>query len=311
MKLNKFIVFLNSEFSCNLLNEIGGKAINILRLSQYNLNVPSGFVITNSLLNYVLEYNKILKKIKEMVAKINFDNIVNIFNMLKHEIISMRIPENIINIVKKALKDAKLDKINVSIRSSGISEDLRKYSFAGLYDSFINIPVEEIMTYIKLCWASQFNPQVLAYRLMKNLPLFEGMGVIVQETICGDVSGVMFTQNLDRKDELLIEANFGLGISVVKGEVTPDQYVVSRKKLKVLRKVLGQKDLKYVCADIGVKRVETSVNERNNFCLDDEMLIKLAKIGLKIEQIFGAPQDIEWTIKDNTIYILQSRFITT
>jgi pyruvate,water dikinase len=143
------------------------------------------------------------------------------------------------------------------------------------------------------------------------------MAVIVQEMVSADVSGVMFTANVvnQKKDELLIDATWGLGEAVVSGRVTPDSYVINKVPLEIVHRQLGSKHL--YSAPFPANRPictvfhDTPIEKRRMFALTDEQLVMVAAVGCSIEDDLGQPQDIEWSIKDGELVILQSRPITT
>ncbi|MEM4500493.1 MAG: PEP/pyruvate-binding domain-containing protein, partial [Candidatus Woesearchaeota archaeon] len=179
----------------------------------------------------------------------------------------------------------------VSVRSSAVSEDSLRVSFAGMHDTFLNVKaeLELVLENVKKCWASLFSERAVIYRMKKGVLRLEGMAVIVQEMIPAEVSGVTFTLHPLNKNALLIESARGLGDLIVSGKIIPDYFVINRKTLSILEK---------------------RINERIP-SLSDSDVKKIAKICLKVEKIFINPQDIEWCIFDNRIWLLQSRAITT
>lgn len=195
-------------------------------------------------------------------SKENIDDIYNMYNKLK------------------------LDK--VAVRSSAICEDGIRNSYAGQFETFLNINKEEIIKSIEKCYASNKSENIKGYINEKKI-IDENtkVSVIVQEMIDGDISGVMFTQNpVNGDDAVIVESVLGVGEKLVQGESTPTQIIINKNTLIIENKI-GQE------------------------MLTDNEIETLSKIGLDIERFFKAPQDIEWCLKDGEIYILQTRNITT
>lgn len=182
----------------------------------------------------------------------------------------------------------KLELGKVAIRSSAICEDGIQNSYAGQFESFLNINKEEIINRIEKCYNSNQSGNIKGYINEKQIEEEDTkVSVIVQEMISSDIAGVMFTKNpVSGDDTIIIESVLGLGEKLVQGEVTPAQIIINKNTLMIANKV-------------GIKML--SKNE----------IESLSKIGLDIERFFKAPQDIEWSLKDGKIYILQTRNITT
>ncbi|TLN14012.1 hypothetical protein FDZ71_08285, partial [bacterium] len=209
------------------------------------------------------------------------------------------------------------DKTYVAVRSSGTAEDLAGASFAGQYDTFLDVRGEEaILEAVKKCWASMWTARVTAYRHNRRLEkAATGIAVVVQMMVDAEVAGVMFVGNPmnARADETVINASWGLGEVVVSGSVTPDEYVLGRD-LKVKRRQMGSKELRVFRnkkAGKGTVKEAVPAKLREQFTLTDEEAGKLGEMGRKVNDYYGGlPQDIEWARKDGSFYLLQSRPIT-
>lgn len=177
---------------------------------------------------------------------------------------------------------------NVAVRSSAICEDGTQNSYAGQFETFLNINKEEIIKSIEKCYDSNKSENIKGYINEKNIVNENAkVSVIVQKMIYGDISGVMFTKNpVSGDDIIIIESVLGLGEKLVQGEVTPTQIKINKNTLIIENKI-GKE------------------------MLSDNEIRNLSRIGLDIERFFKAPQDIEWSLKDGEIYILQTRNITT
>jgi len=306
------VKFLN-EIKEPKVSELGGKGYSLAMIINNGFNVPKGFVITADAFFEYLKQNNLMEKIQRLSSEINEDNFQEKSEKIKDLVLSGKIPEGIALEIEKNLN--KLNIPYVAIRSSAVSEDSRKASFAGLHDTFLNVKadLDTVLENVKKCWASLFNERAVLYRMRKDILHLEGMAVIVQELIPADIAGTAFTAHPDTGDKnaIIIEATWGLGESLVSGSVTPDSYIVDKKSLKIIKQTLGRKKMMVKTNRNGTRQRETSKDKRNVFCLNNALVKELAQICLNIEKFFNYPQDIEWCIKDNQIWILQSRPITS
>ena len=203
----------------------------------------------------------------------------------------------------------------VAIRSSATAEDLPGASFAGQQETFLDIKGEaNVVYYVRRCWASLFTSRAIFYRAENKFDHFKvGIAVPVQKMIQSNTSGIMFTINpvTNQKDTIVIEGIFGLGELIVQGAVTPDHYEVDKKSLSILHKKIHRQD-KIMTLKRG-RAVIDYLNEKNGMKqkLTDDQIVKIAHYGKKLEQHYYFPQDVEWAIEDNRIYIVQTRPITT
>ena len=281
------IKFLNEVKEPKVL-ELGGKGYSLAVLMNNGFNVPKGFVITSKAFFEFLEENNTKEKIEKLVSEISENNFQKKSKEIRNLILEGKIPEEIAFEIKDALE--KLNVKYVSIRSSAVSEDSLKASFAGLHDTFLNVKAETepVLENVRKCWASLFNDRAIIYRIKKNLSLLDGMAVIIQEMIPAEISGITFTIHPTRRDSLLVEYAAGIGDRIVSGKVIPNSIIIKRDTFMVIEK--------------------NDVNK--NIVLSENTIKELVSIGLKIEGIFNKPQDIEWCIFQSTIWILQSRAVT-
>jgi pyruvate,water dikinase len=193
----------------------------------------------------------------------------------------------------------------VAVRSSALAEDSGTASFAGEYESYLNCRgAQAAIDAVRRCWASLFTDRALVYQAEHGVDrASNAMAVVVQLMVDARVAGVMFTLNPLTGDpsRISIEANWGLGISVVNGEATPDHYLVDRIRMQVLERRISDKRVRYVPApvdgDDGFVASEPVPDElREVPCLSDEEVIALAELGHRLHAAEGAPQDIEWAL---------------
>ncbi|WP_161969670.1 PEP/pyruvate-binding domain-containing protein [Candidatus Methanodesulfokora washburnensis] len=307
-----FIRFLN-EIKEPRVSELGGKGYSLTILMKNGFNVPKGFIVTSQAFFRFLEGNKLTEKIEKLSSEINEGNFQEKSREIRDFIVNGEIPRDISLEVESSLR--KLNAKFVSVRSSAVGEDSLKSSFAGLHDTFLNVRAEAspVLESIKKCWASLFNERAVIYRIRKRLPHLEGMAVIVQEMIPAEIAGVTFTAHPDTGDRklMIIEATWGLGESLVSGSITPDLYILNKENLEIVKKALGRKKILIVPSESGVIKKEAQKEEMEEFCLSDKDLKEVALICLNVEKVFKFPQDIEWCIMKNKIWILQSRSITS
>jgi pyruvate,water dikinase len=201
----------------------------------------------------------------------------------------------------------------VAVRSSAVGEDSAEASFAGLQDTYLWVlGAERVRDAIRRCWASLHNPEAVAYRERLGGPP-PAMGVTVQRMVDAVVSGVMFTCNPVSGDPstVAVNASWGLGLAVVGGEVTPDEYRVSKVTGEVLHRSVGPKEIEYRPGADGPERREVEAERRGVACLDDERLTALLELGRRVEAHFGGHQDVEWAIDPaGELFVLQSRPVT-
>jgi len=317
--MNMFILDL-ADSSNIKINEVGNKAANLNILIRNGVNVPTGIVLKSNAYQLFMERNQISKLFSEFDLKHDEEHLIKeSLRNIRTIIEKGRIPEEIIDQLRSYSN--LFDSHPVAIRSSGLLEDLPKASFAGQYDTFLNvIGLEGILYHIKKCYASVWNERAIMYRRTNNLDHKNvNIAIIIQKMINAKVSGVLFTCNPlnTNKNEVIIESNFGLGESTVSGIVTPDEYILHREKgnnFKIHTKRIGNKSLlAQPKKDTGIEYVHLTETQNRKSSLSEKQLYQLTFYGIKIEKIFqNLPQDIEWAIDDKgTIHILQSRPITT
>jgi pyruvate,water dikinase len=205
--------------------------------------------------------------------------------------------------------------VAVAVRSSAVCEDGETASFAGQQDTFLNVRgAAEVVRRVAECRASVFAPRAVFYRSQKGDPADTRMAVVVQEMIRAHKSGVMFTADPVRKTlaHIVIEAVFGLGEGIVSGLITPDQYVINRSDGSLVREFVAPQLTAIVYDEEGgTKEIDLAEEQGAARVLTWRELNCLIALGLRAEQLFGAPQDIEWCIRNNEIFLLQSRPITS
>lgn len=317
-----------TDISTDDVKKIGNKAANLSLLMAKAFSVPEGYVIKTSAYTLFLMRNKLDNIIQDSLNKIkdnDYNSIEVAAKSIKNAIEGSPLPIELTNEI--SAKYPHYDSYYVAVRSSATAEDLPSASFAGQYDTYLNLKgLKQIFHHIKQCYASLWTGRAISYRIKNMIPHNSvKIATIVQKMISPKSAGVLFTANPITSDisEILIESNFGLGESLVSGQINPDQYIIQKilkkgkKVFKIINKRIGKKKFatfsKETNGDSGIEQKILSEQKSTESSLSDKIIIKLARIGSEIENIFGGkPQDIEWAIdQDDHIHLLQSRPITS
>lgn len=289
----------------------GGKGAQLGELTKIGMPVPDGFVATTEAYERFLTDNKLNGKIKELMGEVNIED-PQAVEFVSDEIRKLIVGGETDPELKREVLE-NFDKLGaeyVAVRSSATAEDAARTSFAGQLSTYLSTAKKDLIDNIKRCWASFFSPRALTYLETHNLLEDDiSVAVIIQKMIDAEVSGIAFTAHPVTKDKdmILIEAGFGLGEAMVSGMITPDSYVIDKKGLSIYDFKIG-KQKKMITKEGVVDIPEEKQTKRK---LSEEKAIELARLCIQIENHYGAPQDIEWAIKRDKIYILQSRPVTT
>ena len=274
-----------SEIDSTDLSRVGGKGLNLGKLTQAGFQVPRGFCVTTD------AYLLLVQGLSEQNA-----------NSIKDLVLAPELVTEILTAYEK------LQTTTVAVRSSATAEDLAEASFAGQQDTFLNVKPEELLDAIKACWASLWSERAIAYRETQGIT-DEGlaMAVVIQEMCEADVSGVLFTVSPFSEAVSIVESNWGLGESVVSGAITPDSFQVSRETNEVLEKTVATKQEMITATGVS----EVSAAQQDIPSLTETQLKELTQLGLRVESYYGQPMDIEWALADGQFVLLQARYITT
>jgi phosphohistidine swiveling domain-containing protein len=294
------------------LETVGGKGRSLSEMTHAGLPVPGGFhIITDTYRDFV-RANNLQSRILAEAAGADQGTTAseNISGLFAQAEISADVAQEIKNAYAKLG-----DNPAVAVRSSANAEDLPDMSFAGQQDTYLNvIGAEALLGAVRDCWASLWTPRAISYRGQMGIEHDQAaMAVVVQIMVASDVSGILFTANpaTGERSEMIANASFGLGEAIVSGQVTPDTYVFDREENKVKETMIGTKEQMIISdGEGGTIWQEVSNSKRGESSLSEAHIAGLAQLAVKSEQHFGVPQDIEWAVKDDTLYLLQSRPIT-
>jgi pyruvate,water dikinase len=318
-----------AEYTCNLdevdsrsLSLVGGKGANLGELARAKLPVPEAFCLCTQAYQRHIEANSLHAPILGVLEGLDYQAATEIerrARRIREMILAASTPPEIAEAVRnayRALESRLGDDVGVSVRSSATAEDLPGMSFAGQQETYLDIHgAEAVLEHVKRCWASLWTGRAVSYRKRQGVPHEDVLlAVVVQEMFPSEVSGVLFTANpvTSNPSEIFLNASWGLGEAIVSGRVNPDQYVIDKGSLAIKRKSIQEKRVMTVRRADGQGSAEVAVPEeiRSVQVLADEKLAELAAIGLRIEEHFGFPQDIEWGYSQGRFAILQSREVT-
>jgi len=202
-----------------------------------------------------------------------------------------------------------------AVRSSAVDEDGITASFAGQHETYLNIVgADAILQAVIRCWESARSEHAVHYRRQQGLSVAHPqIAVFVQQLVASDVSAVVFSANpvTGNRDEVMINASWGLGESIVGGTVTPDTFIVRKSDVAVVQRIISDKQCMTVSVPGGTHEVEVPRFLRNTSSLNDEQVIEMAKLALTLEVTMKHPVDVECAYADGKLYLLQCRPITT
>lgn len=304
----------------------GGKGASLGEMTQAGMPVPPGFVVLASAFEQFLQETDLNVEIDSILHTVKHQEMHTVeraSERVQGFINSARMPKDIATEIREAFK--KLGAPYVAVRSSATAEDSTNAAWAGQLDSYLNTTEKELLKNVQKCWASLFTPRAIFYRFEKGLHEQNiGVAVVVQKMIESEVSGIAFSVHpvTEDRNQLIIEAGFGLGELIVSGRITPDSYVVEKQPRRILDTNISEQDYFLIRANKkidggrtagggGSRRVRLSKEKGIEQKLSDKEILELAGLILSIEKHYGFPCDIEWALKGGEFYILQSRPITT
>jgi pyruvate,water dikinase len=318
-------------------NVAGGKGANLAEIYNIKIPVPPGFVVTAQAYSYFIKKSGIGKKISKLLETIDYEDTAQLDKITKeirnmilisdfpkemeaevleaYETLGTEDEENDYKFgdVSKLLKNSDKE-IFVAVRSSATTEDLAEASFAGQQDSFVNVKGKsDLINHVKKCFASLFTSRATYYRHKKGFNHEDAkLAVVVQKMVDSDKSGVIFSKDPNHKnDNIIIEAAWGLGEGVVSGEITPDKYIIS-PDLNIIDKYIANKKIAITRDSAGNREVVKLKESRSNAQVLTEKEIKvLSEFALQLEAHYKNPQDMEFAIENEEVYIVQTRPVTT
>jgi pyruvate,water dikinase len=298
------------------LERVGGKGASLARMVAAGLPVPPGFHIAIDAYRRFVDENDIGARILSAAAQAQADDPAT-FDRASAQIQSLfaqgTVPGDIAETIGRRYSELGAD-IPVAVRSSATAEDLPGMSFAGQLDTYLNIRGgDDVVDAVRRCWASLWTGRAIGYRQRQGIrPEDVSMAVVVQQLVAAEVAGVIFTANplTGARDEVMINAVWGLGESIVGGLVTPDTIVIDKRTGAIASQEISSKDVMTARLPSGTREEPVPPGKRRLASLQRAQAPELARLGVKIEQLYGQPMDIEWAMCDGQFFIVQARPVT-
>lgn len=303
------------------LSVVGGKGASLGEMINIGVPVPGGFAVTAQAFRDFINRAGIAQKLFDSL-KVDVNDQAQLLKAeenAKRLIMDAKVPEDIEKAIKSRydeLSRREGRQVFVAVRSSATAEDLPDASFAGQQETYLNVRgADEVFNSVRKCWASLYGARAIFYRVEQGFEHDKvNLSAIVQMMVDSEKSGVMFSSQPSTGEPLVvIEGAWGLGESVVSGSVSPDNYVADRATKKILSTYIATKEIMITRDPKTNKTVTMPVpsEKKNAKVLNDDEVVQLTKFAEILEKHYGIPQDIEWGVEKNKVYILQSRPITT
>lgn len=341
MSQKKYVVWFE-DVDKNDIGLVGGKGANLGEMTNADLPIPYGFIVTSAAYFAFIKHSKLHEKIRQVLSIVNYDNPTELDQASDHiQELIMKAPvppeitEQIVGYYEKLNAQEKVyfekksnilhntfhklkslyDEPVVAVRSSATAEDLPDASFAGQQDTYLNVQGDNsLLIKVRECWASLFTARAIYYREQKKFDHFDvGLAAVVQRMVQSEKSGIAFSIDpvTNDKNKLVIEAIFGLGEYIVQGKVTPDHYEVDKKTLVIIKNEQAYQDLKFVRSGRGNREVKLNKKDGSTQKLTNNEIREVALLVKDIENHYYFPQDIEWAVEKGRVFIVQARPITT
>ena len=313
------VVWLESEEAAT--RRVGGKGASLIELHRGGFPVPPGFVITAEGYERFVAYNALQPAIDAVLAKPDL-RVPKVAREtcapLAQRLATATLPDDLAGEISAAYASLRERGVAVvAVRSSALSEDAAAASSAGLYESYLNLrDAAAVLDAVRRCYASLWSQRAVQYRALKGLASRgEAMAVIVMALVPAEKAGVAFTVNpiTGDRDEIVINASWGLGEAVVSGRVTPDSFTLAKENMTLLAREVFEKEVEIVPDPAGASgTVQRPIENGRSLApaLTDEELRTVGALCCTIERRFGRPMDVEWAFADGCVYVLQARPIT-
>lgn len=304
------LFFGYSEVGLDQIPVVGGKGQNIAIVQQAGFPVPPGYILSAEAFRMVISGMNMEKDLGAFFSvDIKSQDLDRVSESLRSSITAVAVEEEIQDALRRIYDELITSApIGLIVRSSATVEDSPRASFAGLLASFPNIrDFDNLVIAVRRCWSSIFTPEAHIYLKEQGLLGADvGVAVLIQAMVPAERSGIIFSMDpvTGDSDKVIIDAIFGFGEEIVSGEVTPERYVYSRRREMIVSRKMGRQ-AEFITPLGERKPVFEELKATPK--LKDQEVYELARIGVKLEEIFGSPQDIEWAFNDGSLYILQSR----
>src|SRR5581483_5375234 len=309
-----------SEITKDDVPLVGGKGANLGEMARAGLPVPPGFcIVADAYREFAAPAQEALARILGATRMDDADDVETKSAQLRALLIAQPMPAEIAQQVCDAYhalgQQMGALPLRVAVRSSATAEDMPDASFAGQQDTYLNVQgAESLLESVKRCWTSLWSARAVTYRHKQGYPHEHvALAVVVQTMIESEVAGILFTANpvTQSREEMVLNASWGLGEAIVSGLVTPDTWV-AQKGGGILERDIASKEAAVTYApDGGIQQVAVEVDKRAIPSLSDAQLQTLIALGEQVEAHYGRPMDVEWAYARGKFYMLQARPITT
>ena len=323
----KYLKFFE-ELSIDDIPQVGGKNASLGEMYRHlrpqGVSLPNGVATTADAYRYFLESAGLNQGITDTLQGLDVSNVHDLAHrgtIIREMIINAQLPQDFQDEIKQGYRELSQKcghdgDMVVAIRSSATAEDLPNASFAGQQATFLNIKGEEdVVTAVKECIASLFTDRAIVYRVSNgfdHMKVALSVGIQQMVAVRSECAGVLFTIDTESgfKNTVVVSSIYGLGENIVQGHVNPDEFIVFKPTMAILKRHLGTKKMKMV--PIGANRTKNlpvKVSDQNRFSINDDQVKTLAHWGMLIEQHYGHPMDIEWALDedDGQLYLVQAR----
>jgi len=296
---------------------VGGKSFALAAMVKNGMKVPGALCLKADVYHRYLETTGLGARIlmefnRKDFAEVRWEEMWDAALRIRNLFIKTPMPSDLHTSLQSVL-EAKLPGEPVVVRSSAPGEDSLHASFAGLHESYVNVQgAESILEHIRLVWASLWSDRALLYRQELGLEVEKSsMAVVVQKLISGDRSGVAFGKNPNAPHQAVIESVYGLNQGLVDGSIQPDQWLLDRQSGKIISHFPADREKEVVAGPDSTRLQTLSAEQQANPPLSEDEVARVFQLALQAEELFGSPQDVEWTFVGDELYVLQSRPITS
>lgn len=323
----KYLKFFE-ELTINDIPQVGGKNASLgemyHHLGPQGVNLPNGVATTADAYRHFLQEAGLNDSITQALEGLDVNDVHELAargSHIRNMIVAAKLPEDFEDEIKRGYKElcekcGHTGDMVVAIRSSATAEDLPNASFAGQQATFLNISGEhDVLSSVKECIASLFTDRAIVYRVTNgfdHMKVALSVGIQQMVAVKSECAGVMFTIDTESgfKNAVVVSSIYGLGENIVQGHVSPDEFIVFKPTMAILKRKIGTKKLKMIpIGNSRTKNIAVPVKDQHRFSINDDQVRTLANWGMLIEQHYGHPMDIEWALDedDKRLYIVQAR----
>lgn len=300
-------IYWLDELSKDYRELVGNKCANLGELKKLGLRVPFGFAVSTKAYEHFMEATGLKQEVNRIVDEAtaggadldkDMERAMNVSRRIRDAIENATMPpdlgEEIIRFYRRLENEVGIPKVACAVRSSGA------VSMPGQMETYLNVQGdEEIIEHVKKVWASAFTTRAIVFRLQNNMPVsWAPIGIAVIMMVDAKAAGVILTvlPNVGDTDRAIVEGNYGLGESVVSGEITPDSFVVNKQEMAIESRSIGQKTKMVIFGEKGTKLCDVPQDMAEAPCISDEEMLEIVRVAKTVEDYFGVPQDMEWVV---------------